>query len=148
MCLSSLVEDPDREIETTVIDGFECTITHDWGGRRCGYLKLEPGHPWHGVHYNAIDASVHGGLTFAEADTPCTKVGADNGWWLGFDCGHSFDAVDLTLPFRGDPTMFNFLLPSGPRQIRTTEYVRNELRELAAQAAAAKLGGADQKLGS
>ena len=32
----------------------------------CGYVGVGPGHPSHGVHYDNVDVSVHGGLTFAD----------------------------------------------------------------------------------
>lgn len=128
MCLSILVNHPEAEIEKGHVSGFEYAITHNFMGYRCGYLKLEIGHPWHGENYNNISPEVHGGLTFSEADVPCDLAGADNGWWIGFDCGHFMDAPDPA---------FGFAVPrclkSG--QIRSTEYVRSELASLALQAA-------------
>lgn len=76
-------------------DGFACLIRRTNIGIWCGYVAVPPGHPWHGKHYDAVDADVHGGLTYAE---PCSgeichvpQPGeSDDVWWLGFDCGHYF----------------------------------------------------------
>lgn len=34
-------------------------------GHLCGYLGVPKGHPWYELHYDDIQADVHGGLTFA-----------------------------------------------------------------------------------
>lgn len=145
MCLSTIIDDPSRLIEQGTIEEFEYVITHNYLGHRCGYLKVTPGHPWHSRHDDQVAASVHGGLTFAEADVPCDREGDDAGWWVGFDCGHCFDAPDPTLPTI-EP-IFSFDFPGldslkerafRQRQIRTTEYVRDQLTGLAAQATIAR----------
>jgi hypothetical protein len=65
-------------------------------GAWCGYAACEPGHPWHGAHYDKPDVDVHGGLTFAGecqreiCHVPQPGEPADV-YWLGFDCGHAFD---------------------------------------------------------
>lgn len=56
---------------------------------RCGYVGIPQGHPLYGVHYNDIQASIHGGLTYSDEEWP------DNSkWWVGFDCAHSGDTVE------------------------------------------------------
>ena len=71
--------------------GFECMTKVSTMGIPCGYVGLEKSHPYYGKHYDDIDdIDVHGGLTFAgywEDIDP--KI-----WWLGFDCGHSWD-IDM-----------------------------------------------------
>lgn len=133
MCLSVLALDQILLLEEGQIDGYEYAITHNPMGYRCGYLKVLPSHPWHGQHYmDLCDISVHWGLTFAAADEPCDKAGADDGWWLGFDCAHGGDAPDpalVTSDYRG------WGCHSGV--VRSTEYVKTQLEGLAAQAAAA-----------
>ena len=76
--------------EFTLLRGIET----GWG---CGYVIIPPGHPMHGVHYNDIPVSCHGGLTFSdsasELDWPeITEEDAD-GWVVGFDTAHIGDTL-------------------------------------------------------
>lgn len=126
--------------------GHEFVTVHNGGGYRCGYVKVSPGHPWHGKDYDEIpgdDASVHGGLTFAEADRPCAAGGDDDGWWLGFDCCHGGDAPDPTLPNDRMPPPERIFLEGLGRHgtIRTQAYVEAECRTLCEQAARVALPG-------
>jgi len=132
MCLSIKVHSPEEVLLEFTESGFECAITHNGTGYRCGYIKVEPGHPWFGQHYDAVDADVHGGLTFSEADVPCDAEGEDQDWWLGFDCAHSMDAADPSLC-----TPMDFIFASRYGTVRSTEYVREELVSLVVQAIAA-----------
>ena len=146
MCLSVLIQRPSALIEEGALpSGFEYAITHNTRGNRCGYLKLLPGHPWHGSGYSDLDDSIdiHGGLTFADPDVCCDKAGDDDGWWIGFDCAHMGDACDWDLAsesyrrdFEAMPYAFS-LFEQGV--IRTTKYVRDQLEYLGLQASAAAL---------
>lgn len=42
-----------------------------------GYVRVPPGHPWRGRHYDEIRADVPGGLTFSDGE------------WFGFDIMHA-----------------------------------------------------------
>lgn len=133
MCLSIQVDRPECVLSTGEHKGYEFVTVHNTMGFRCGYVRVPPGHPWHGKHYDAVDANAHGGITFADADKPCGKGGADNGWWIGFDCGHYDDAPDPSLP-----TIHKWsdgCWAGGT--IRTQEYAENECRSLCEQAALA-----------
>jgi len=114
--------------------GYEWEVTSNKMGFRCGYVRIPRGHPWHGMDYDNVGAEVHGGLTYAEADCNCGKGGADDAWWLGFDCAHCGDAPDPALPgyVRG--------WPSSGGTIRTTEYVTAECISLIEQAKDADSG--------
>lgn len=127
MCLSIKVADPSRVLEEGIHEGFEWVITHNNMGFRCGYVKLLPGHPWHSKQYDDIEASVHGGLTFSEADHVCGE-GPDDSWWIGFDCAHSMDSADPSLPGSERMSMFRY------GQLRTQDYVRSECHQLCEQA--------------
>ena len=140
MCNPVTTANPDALLDKGVHEGFEWEVTSNRTGYRCGYVRVPPGHPWHGKDYDSIDAEVHGGLTFAEPDTDCGKGADDDAWWVGFDCAHCMDAPDPDLPGyrkewdhggRLDPGVF----PTAT--IKTTAYVAAECRELAAQAAMA-----------
>jgi hypothetical protein len=104
---------PEAEWES---HGLRCRVYMTDIGHRCGYVRVDPGHPWHSKDYNAcllgdactvaaqqeadpdgyyshyehsLDSavSVHGGVTFAS-----TFDDDPDGWWLGFDCAHAGDA--------------------------------------------------------
>lgn len=87
----------DRVEKEWTYAGLQCVVTRaDLSPRetrmkhRCGYVRIPPGHSWHGKGCEEIDANVHGGLTFAEIE-PCEH--ADGiGFWIGFDCAHAGDA--------------------------------------------------------
>lgn len=130
MCHIAKVRHPELVLAEGVHAGFEWLVIHNNMGTRCGYVKVEPGHPWHGKGYDGVEADVHGGLTFAEADVDCGK-GDDNGWWLGFDCAHSCDAADPELPMRERATILSMFSRG---KIRTQEYVEAECRSLCEQA--------------
>jgi len=135
MCNPVSTRHPELLLAKGVHEGFEWEVTSNRIGYRCGYVRVPPGHPWHGKHYDAVEPypDVHGGLTFAEADTDCGKGAEDNAWWLGFDCAHAGDAPDPELPgyySRG-------LSLSDGDVIRTTDYVEAECRNLIEQAQAA-----------
>lgn len=148
MCLSVAVARPNDVLGAGKHAGHEWMIVHNGRGFRCGYVKVEPGHPWHGQGYGLLNetVNVHGGLTFARADQPCDNGGPDDGWWIGFDCGHGFDAPDPALPnerndmlgdfFRAMSDAFDGKTGDEPT-VRTQEYVEAECRKLCEQAAAA-----------
>jgi len=110
--------------------GFDWVVLHNGMGFRCGYVRLLPGHPWYGKHYDEIDAKVHGGLTYAASDD-------EGSWWVGFDCGHYGDARDLGLPMPAGIKKILPLTPLDGQVIRTQEYVEQQCRLLCEQAAMA-----------
>jgi hypothetical protein len=137
MCNPITTKNPDILLTKGVHEGYEWEVTSNRMGYRCGYVRVPQGHSWHGKGYDDVRTAddgwpdVHGGLTFAEADTDCGKGGEDNAWWLGFDCAHGGDAPDPDLP--GYHPRMSFMGDA----IRSTEYVAEECRKLADQAAAA-----------
>jgi len=60
----------------------------------CGYLRVEKGHPLHGLNYDdeRVPNDVHGGWTFSAA-TPSFINDDGEGWWFGFDCAHVGDKI-------------------------------------------------------
>lgn len=92
MCLPVKVIRPDFVLKEGVAHGHNFAVVHNGNGYRCGYVKVEAGHPWHGKDYDSIRAEAHGGLTYARYGTPC-----DTGYWVGFDCSHGWDAIDPSL---------------------------------------------------
>lgn len=150
MCLGIIVRHPHRLLSRGTHAGFDWVVVHNDSGYRCGYVRVPAGHPWHGKHYDEIDAEVHGGLTFSDADEPCDGGKPDDGHWFGFDCSHCFDAIDPDLPFNcfGDPVddatkeqvRQIFLRRNWPGMtLKDTPYVEAECRSLCEQAAAASV---------
>lgn len=148
MCLSLAIHRPDDVLATGEHLGFEWQVIHNRHGYRCGYVRVPPGHPWHGKNCDddvISDIDVHGGITFAEADEPCEKGGPDNAWWVGFDTAHYRDLPDLELLNKESDlykvtayTLSGML--DGPsslgESVRTQDYVEHECRRLCDQAAA------------
>ncbi len=74
----------------------EFNMDFGWGN---GYVLIPIGHKYHGVNYNDIDVSVHGGLTYGEL---MTKENAEfwnldkedvGTWCVGFDTAHCDDTL-------------------------------------------------------
>ena len=63
---------------------------HGWGN---GYVKIVPGHKYHGKNYDEIDVMVNGGLTFSE-EIKDSEVFSD-GYWVGFDTAHYKDTMEI-----------------------------------------------------
>lgn len=70
-------------------------ISFGWGN---GYVIIPEAHPMHGVDYNDIDVSVHGGLTFSESaeklDWPEIMPNEKKSWIIGFDTCHGGDSLE------------------------------------------------------
>ena len=136
MCNPVTTHHPGVLLSKGVHEGFEWEVTSNRIGYRCGYVRIPPGHPWHGKGYDDVRTAdggwpdVHGGLTFAEADTDCGKGGEDNAWWLGFDCAHYDDAPDPELP--GYDARMSFAHRGD--MVKTTAYVQAECLNLIRQA--------------
>src|ERR1700758_3054347 len=72
--------------------GLSCTVViQREHGHRCGYVRVPPGHPFHGKSYEKPNVDVHGGLTFGGLE-PCSHEDGQ-GYWFGFDCVHVGDAM-------------------------------------------------------
>ncbi len=62
-------------------------LQHPTLGHFCGYVHLPKGHRFHGVDYDDIKISVHGGWTFSDLDV-------EGNWMIGFDTAHLGDDDD------------------------------------------------------
>jgi hypothetical protein len=128
-------DEPDRvEFEHA---GLPCLINRNHMGALCGYVAVPTGHPWHGRNYSddEISVDVHGGLSYSHK-CQCEichkpKPGEPDGvWWFGFDCGHCWDLIPVTLTY-------GFSLD---REVyRDIAYVRREVESLAEQLARASM---------
>jgi hypothetical protein len=150
-------DEPDKIQWQDGATGLPCLIVRNSMGALCGYVGVAEGHPWFDKDYNrgkvtgcgdtcdheneyhyqctpAGSLRVHGGITFSDFCQPHDTE--DDGichlpapgepervYWFGFDCGHHGDGI----PAR------NFQMQMGYSQYRDIEYVRAEVRQLAAQ---------------
>jgi hypothetical protein len=130
MCLSVAIANPQNVLATGEHLGFQWQVVHNWFGVRCGYVRVPLGHPWHGQNLN-LDVEVHGGVSFAEADVDRGNP-EDNAWWIGFDCGHCWDAPDISLLTSPEALSIYNCLNNGI--VRSQEYVENECKNLCEQA--------------
>ena len=135
-----------------------CLMVRGPGGHWCGYVGVNPGHPWHGTDYNGMgwddeDApeqkvSVHGGLTYSgacqetkdETTGVCHKPGpgeTDNVWWFGFDCAHAGDySPSMAEYLPKNLTRYDGVDDNPPwpaETYKTVNYVRDEITSLAKQ---------------
>lgn len=147
-------DEPDKIQWIDEATGLDCLIHRSPLGALCGYVGVPPGHPSHGLDYDAVTVGpgedgyypdVHGGLTYAGpcAETDDESVGichvpgpgrpADV-WWLGFDCGHSCDVVPVMLKTERARGWPHIAWPGG-ESYKTVAYVRAEVAKLAGQLA-------------
>lgn len=73
----------------TVKNTWSTDLNHGWGN---GYVAIPPTSSWHGVNYNQIPISAHGGLTWSSFASAIRNRGVevpswvdDNDWVVGFD---------------------------------------------------------------
>jgi hypothetical protein len=144
MCNPVTTYNPGALLSKGMYRCYEWEVVCNPLGFRCGYVRIPRGHLWHGKDYSEVNASVHGGLNFAEADSHCGKGGDDNAWWLGFSCDHVLiDAPDPALPTY-DKQEAEFMSrvmtwDDWPAQvIRDTPFVEAECKRLIDQAAKAE----------
>lgn len=96
--------EPDKVQWKDEATGLPCLAKrHPESGHWCGYVGVDPSHPWHGKSYSDLPGypEVHGGLTYADdcqEGPPETTVchipepgEPEHLWWFGFDCHHSQD---------------------------------------------------------
>lgn len=128
--------------------GYDWYVSHNTIGFRCGYVKISRGHPWWMMPYNDLNEfiNVHGGLTYAEKGPPGKIPKFSYVWWIGFDCGHAYDAPDPELiPKRTfdswelikqetDGRIDTLGLLSRGNVVRTQEYVEDECINIIKQA--------------
>lgn len=140
---------------------YEYLIVFNNNGHRCGYVAIPSGHKYDATplteyeflgkkksHYNydSLPIDCHGGLTFMERNhnlknflkIPC------NDFWIGFDCGHCYDARDIESlkKYFGDDyanRMLSFLhAMSMDGSVKDYDYVENVCKHIIDQLIEAK----------
>lgn len=124
--------------------GLACVVLFMPMGYRCGYVGLPEENKYYRKNYEDIPVECHGGLTYS-SDTLFGQTD-NNTWWIGFDCGHFCDGLDIeliysyyndTLETMG-PVSRNTYIGSIERMfdihseypVRTLEYIENECRNI------------------
>ena len=120
-------------------EGIDCKIRrvyaregrnseHMFGGHFCGYCRIPEGHPLYENTKDYPEFDVHGGITFNEM--------LEDGHWIGFDCGHSFDIVPSHVILE-KTLLFEKLFPLPDDWPKPTyknfDFVVNETKSLAQQ---------------
>lgn len=142
-------EEPDKAQWIDEDTDLDCLMVRNGLGALCGYVGVQPGHPWYGKDYDEVPAvEVHGGLTFSDfcqegaEDDPRICHAPEPGrpakvWWLGFDCAHFMDLVPELLEFEGKRLKtlndLQAYMERDGNTYRTFEYVRQECASLAKQ---------------
>ncbi len=135
-------QEPDKIQWIDAATGLDALmVRHPRSGNWCGYVGVAAGHPAFEKDHDAVDADVHGGLTFASF---CVEDGKEEGichvaqpgrpervWWLGFDCAHWQDLSPGMQAFHqrtGLPERYG-------EHYRNVDYVEAECAGLAQQLA-------------
>lgn len=122
-------------------------------GHLCGYVGVEPGHPWHGRSYDSepeIDTAAHEaawfGITYGRdcegevchVPPPGTP---EHLWWVGFDAAHCDDVSprDYVPDRRG--LIHGEVMEAHGSSYKTIGFMRHHVEKLAAAAKAAEEGG-------
>lgn len=88
--------------------GLSCAVTlTDLFAHRCGYVRVPPGHPLHGISGWDLDVTSTLSINFAKLE-PCSEHEDGQGWWFGFDCaqgGAAFFDPKADLSLVEDPVM-------------------------------------------
>jgi hypothetical protein len=142
-------DEPDKVHWIDPATDLDCLIVRNPVGALCGYVGVPPGHPWHSAHYNDVDVSVHGGLTFADSCDEDAPEGhgichvplpgrPEDLWWLGFDCAHGgMDVIPRMLAYEKELNLPSRARYRGPAETyRDVAYVTEQCERLAAQIAA------------
>lgn len=135
--------EPDKVQWVDEATGLPCLAVRAPMGHWCGYVGVPEGHPLYQMsdsHAAVEGLQVHGSITFTESCQTGDEARAichipeegmpDRVWWLGFDCGHSWDL---------SPGIISEFGPIGPTMIpqyRTLDYVQETCADLARQLAA------------
>lgn len=129
-------EEPDKMQWQDEETGYPCLIHRNRCGALCGYVGVNPGHPYYEKGYDVPNevVDVHGSLTYAAfcQNVTCEETGIchvveegeeERVWWLGFDCNHCWDfAPGMPLPSH---------IPRTDETYKNVAFVQAECRALA-----------------
>ena len=110
---------------------FKDGPNHIFGGFLNGYVRIPKDHVYYKKEYDDIECEVHGGLTYCQAEL--------DGWWIGFDCAHTFDIVpSMELLYAHDEDMIKIrakypFSSVWKRSYKNINFVIEECKKLAEQ---------------
>jgi len=107
--------------------GFRGALRRSHLGFWCGYVGIPRLHPYYGMkigELNKNNLTIHGGISYAShiLDGGFFERTFKWRWWIGFDCGHSWDVI---------PAMPGMSMPDAV--YRTEKYAFHQVCSLAAQ---------------
>ncbi|MDK7716057.1 hypothetical protein [Aerococcus urinae] len=118
-----------RERHGTAIEyeenGYPCLIRINDFDILCGYVAIPISHPLYLYNLSTENLEVHGGITYEGF-----LKGDKNFWYIGFDCGHSWDFIPSFEKYRY--SIASWLEPF-ECQWRDERYIRNEISYLIEQ---------------
>lgn len=116
--------------------GFRCAVVAQSMGHRCGYVQIPKGHPFERP-YQEVDevVNVHGGLTYGRMSNSYPVETEKNSYWLGFDCAHYRDAIDVDILQCLNPQLYDFYKKhcSEKGHVWTADEVATEIQQLVNQ---------------
>lgn len=116
--------------------GYPCVVLFQPMGFRCGYVGLESGNKYFGKHYDFIPVDCHCGLTYSDSRLRLQED--TDKWWIGFDCGHICDGLDIKKTeeyygFERANTISEHFHYLNEKDHRTLDYVKNECIKIVEQ---------------
>lgn len=138
--------------ERFIYKGYPCVVLFMPAGFRAGYVGLPKTNKLYGQEYGknaCFGIACHGGITYGRS----YLYGQDDKdtWWIGFDCGHFIDRIDLEQAnkyFKYDEETKKILLSlisvpplrdihstadGVPCEIRTLDYVKENCKRIVEQ---------------
>ena len=129
--------------------GYKCFVIFTPMGYRCGYVELLRSNEYYGKDLDKIPVVCHGGLTYSGKHLPGSLVSEKESWYIGFDCGHTFDGIDLEaykMLYKDDfllvgenerdlisSSIVTMSHVKSEYPVKTKEYVENELKYIVDQ---------------
>lgn len=121
--------------------GYPCVVLFMPMAYRCGYAGIPEGHRLYKKACNDMSIECHCGLTYSS--NYLHRQDDANTWWIGFDCGHACDGLDIAMAkklYANEPRIMHELeymegyfklMENYP--VRSLEYVKNECRKIVDQ---------------
>lgn len=112
--------------------GYPCVVIFQLLGYRCGYVGLPKEHKYYGEDLSASEPITNiccnGGITYS-ADYLVGQKDKDT-WWIGFDCGHYWDGLDLdtSLNYFTDQKHREYLLDLQKRDFGRNGFIPKDLK--------------------
>lgn len=89
-------DEPDKMSWTDPTTGLPCLIVRNGGGALCGYVGVNPDHPWHGVDYGGhivegCESIRREGYCWEDGHSPESTIRVHGGLTFASGCRHGED---------------------------------------------------------